>query len=545
MTVTGTGISGTVTVDTVTDQNTIVLSSAQTLAEDAVLTFTNNNYDEFVGSVTIRDGLIEVRDNQWNEVFRGQDTSTLKTAEEIDKNHDGFLEAWTDVKDYLNDALKADGVKFSADDWNIYAFSAAGSIIGNINFWNGEHEWTSWDGKQYKHVDTNFNFHDQNWEPLANSGVFERYLVLSDGTELKDEEGSHSGFMVTDATALGTILSGLNDQVDDLLSIDFANVQMVRQDESSWKGLDHAEREDGFTEWTDSNTSTELFTSTDYSGYVGRVETRDGFIEIYDSSWNLMGRLLDGSGLNIDDIDALYPGFKAAWSAVKDYFPSEFTPNVDVDALTLAFSVDDWDNVIVYTGAGEMIGRVNVWEYVSDQPWTNYHDGQTFSIQHSNLNFNFNDDEWNNIGRYEQSTNTVVAIDGVELAQPEPDEVRTTVSYSILKDPSAAGDFYTAGDPITGTLASYLFPSSLTAEQLAKMPLYADIVQISVGETETQWAKNSYRETAETSTDSRIEYFTWQGPSDQTSGWPEFAGVVESRGGFQRFEILGNGSTSS
>ena len=64
------------------------------------------------------------------------------------------------------------------------------------------------------------------------------------------------------------------------------------------------------------------------------------------------------------------------------------------------------------------------------------------------------------------------------------------------------------------------------------MPLYADIVQISVGETETQWAKNSYRETAETSTDSRIEYFTWQGPSDQTSGWPEFAGVVESRGGF-------------
>ena len=138
----------------------------------------NNTYDEFVGSVTIRDGLIEVRDNQWNEVFRGQDTSTLKTAEQIDKNHDGFLEAWTDVKDYLSADLQADGVKFGADDWNIYAFSAAGSIIGNINFWNGEHEWTSWDGKQYKNIDTNFNFHNQNWEPLANSGVFERYLVL-------------------------------------------------------------------------------------------------------------------------------------------------------------------------------------------------------------------------------------------------------------------------------------------------------------------------------------------------------------------------------
>jgi len=39
MVVTGTGISGTVTVSTVTDQNNIVLSSAQTLADDTVLTF--------------------------------------------------------------------------------------------------------------------------------------------------------------------------------------------------------------------------------------------------------------------------------------------------------------------------------------------------------------------------------------------------------------------------------------------------------------------------------------------------------------------------
>lgn len=39
MVVTGTGISGTVTVSTVTDQNNIVLSSTQTLADDTVLTF--------------------------------------------------------------------------------------------------------------------------------------------------------------------------------------------------------------------------------------------------------------------------------------------------------------------------------------------------------------------------------------------------------------------------------------------------------------------------------------------------------------------------
>jgi len=40
MTVTGTGISGTVTIASVTDQNNIVLSDAQTLVNDVTLTFT-------------------------------------------------------------------------------------------------------------------------------------------------------------------------------------------------------------------------------------------------------------------------------------------------------------------------------------------------------------------------------------------------------------------------------------------------------------------------------------------------------------------------
>jgi len=41
MTVTGTGISGTVTVSAVSNQNSITLSSAQTIADDVTLTFTS------------------------------------------------------------------------------------------------------------------------------------------------------------------------------------------------------------------------------------------------------------------------------------------------------------------------------------------------------------------------------------------------------------------------------------------------------------------------------------------------------------------------
>jgi len=54
MTVTGTGISGSVTVATVTDQNNIVLSSTQTLTDDTALTF-SQTYTIAAGTVTFND----------------------------------------------------------------------------------------------------------------------------------------------------------------------------------------------------------------------------------------------------------------------------------------------------------------------------------------------------------------------------------------------------------------------------------------------------------------------------------------------------------
>lgn len=54
MTVTGTGIDGAVTVATVTDQNNIVLSSAQTLTDDTALTF-SQTYTIAAGTVTFND----------------------------------------------------------------------------------------------------------------------------------------------------------------------------------------------------------------------------------------------------------------------------------------------------------------------------------------------------------------------------------------------------------------------------------------------------------------------------------------------------------
>ena len=55
--------------------------------------------------------------------------------------------------------------------------------------------------------------------------------------------------------------------------------------------------------------------------FLGRAEERDGFVEVYDGNWNLLGRLLDGNGQTVSEIEALFPGFQAAWDAVSLYLP--------------------------------------------------------------------------------------------------------------------------------------------------------------------------------------------------------------------------------
>ena len=56
MSVTGAGISGSVTVTEVTDQNNIVLSSAQTLSDDAALCFSSSDFQAAWG--LIKDDLL-------------------------------------------------------------------------------------------------------------------------------------------------------------------------------------------------------------------------------------------------------------------------------------------------------------------------------------------------------------------------------------------------------------------------------------------------------------------------------------------------------
>ena len=407
-------------------------------------------------------------------------------------------------------------------------------LLSNIGFWNSEHTFTNWDGKEYRTVDTHYNFNGSDWSPLANSGSYQRFVVDTDGTEYLDETGSHSGYTVT-GTALATALGELNSGVEGLFSgVTFAtDIAMARLDKGSWKGLDHDLRDDYFEPWDDTNTSIELYTdATDPGSRIGRVETRDGFVEVYDSTWTLLGRLLDGNGLSAADVDGIYSGFSTALGKVAQFVPSDWGTLSD-----LKFTVDDWDNVVVFNASGDMVGRVNVWEFTDT--WDRYHDGDQYEVENTSVSFNFNDDNWNDIGRYEDSTMNIISKNGTTLDTPILDETREYTSYAIT-DTNAG---------FATELAKYDILSLVDASQATLLEndlgaAMADVMQITVGTNDTVRSQNELRESQETTSEGRIEFFTWNGNPDRSDGWPEFAASMETRGGFieirnKNWEVVG------
>ena len=88
---------------------------------------------------------------------------------------------------------------------------------------------------------------------------------------------------------------------------------------------------------------------------IGVVEYRDGFIEVRDGNWNTLGRFADVSSADgFDKFASDYTGLEAAWDAVADYFPAEWSERKD-----LLFSADSNDNILVMDAEGVLLGRIN------------------------------------------------------------------------------------------------------------------------------------------------------------------------------------------
>ena len=171
-------------------------------------------------------------------------------------------------------------------------------------------------------------------------------------------------------------------------------------------------------EYTSSNRQVELFVQegegdNTWSEYVGRLEYRDGFIEIRDSDWNEVARVVDPdnpnaltwSDLTLESSTSYVEGLEAAWDKIGDYLPSALRDNADTsdfdERSELLFAKNQWDDLNVFTADGAFVARVDSWEH--SHSWESSHevngewvDGYTYN---TGATFNFNDENWNHLAR--------------------------------------------------------------------------------------------------------------------------------------------------
>ena len=396
--------------------------------------------DTYLGSMQKRDGFIEIRDANWNIVKRVvdlSDASQIKNWNEIKLDYTGIEEAWDSVKPFFADVQGLDGsgntawvtnplvdpinLKFTTDDNQIYAFTAAGTMVAQINFWSNTDEWTGFygnDERTIKNINYNYNFHDEDWNQIANAGGNLRYIVEADGGLELDEVGSNVGFMQRKAD-VSDVLWATYDPNDTTGTITFADVVEVRYETRSWKSVENDYRGPN-EQWSDSSVQIQYYETVpeqNWTDFVGSKEERDGFVEIRDEHWNVVSKKVDGGDTYLQVVTKYPDGFANAWKALSDKLPADWVATSGTPPKPayedFLYTVDKWDNILIFDATGEMIGQVSYWSHTDtwDRPWDPEFPTQT----HTNSNFHFQKIDvgtggnwhWESIGEYQTGQNTV------------------------------------------------------------------------------------------------------------------------------------------
>ena len=405
---------------------------------------------EFLGAMEVRDGFIEIRDQNWNEVARIVDATNAMKFEDIAAEYEGFAEAWGMVGSFLPPEMAHTGededtgvvttlqynLKFTADDYNIFVFDEAGNLISQVNYWRNDagHEWMDWNNGNgseliVRETSYHYNFHDANWESIAHAGVRQNYITAVDGQTLAEpilhEQGVNYGYRIskdefTKANGGGDAGTAKWDEFNpNVTKIDWASVSEVEINSHSNASVANEYREG--EPWESSDQSVVYFSQVQTPGMddfwmdrIGSMDIRDGFIEVRDENWELLARKVDvGATKTYAEVAAKFgQNFVDALAAVGEYLPSAMKPAGGYQDLL--FSYGEWDNILVFDPTGEMVGRINTWNNdddpnkVQERPWNN--DYQIYSYE----NFHFNDANWNQIARYDVNSNQA-SSDGVKL----------------------------------------------------------------------------------------------------------------------------------
>ena len=415
-------------------------------------------HTKFLGSMEKRDGFIEIRDQNWNTVARIADLNgsdmlswvELQDATDANGNllYPEIGEAWESVKTFFPD-VEATGstwiasplkdptaLTFTTDDEHIYAFTSDGEMVGQINFWSDENTWDRFynytdptdeharieEQKTVKSINYNYNFHDADWNNIANSGGNARYIVDDENADpqvlILDEVGSNIGFTQHKEEVEGAAWASYNPN-DDTGTIDFSKVVEIRYETRSWESVSNGNKyRDADQDWSDSNIQIQYFEQVEgqnWNKFVGSMEIRDGFIEIRDDHWNVVSKKVDPSlGKTYNQMLTDYGAdFADAWTALSSSLPSELaTPEA------FKYTTDQWDNILIFDTNGEMVGQINYWSHISDndRSWDDRYPREI----HENSNFHFQGIEtqdngnwhWVSIGEYGVGSNTLVNASG-------------------------------------------------------------------------------------------------------------------------------------
>ena len=246
---------------------------------------------------------------------------------------------------------------------------------------------------------------------------------------------------------------------------------------------------------------------------LGVIDTRDGFIEVRDGNWDIIGRFVDLA--NAKDFGIFAPaheGLDSAWDALNAVLQATWGSRDN-----LKFASDSSDNILVINQEGILLGRIDNWS--NEDTWTDWNGRE---VTNTNYSYNFNDGDWNFIGSSGGYSRDVAFESGshrwddeeVTAAETVKDETGSHVNYGV-KAPidSESADAWTELDP--------------GAALLDKLELdWSDIVEVRVGAN--SWTQldtdGATRDEEYKSSDRQIELFV-----QHEDGWSEYAGRLEYR----------------
>ena len=501
-----------------------------------------------------------------------------------------FQEAWNKADG--GSLYNIDVLKFSERENGSILVVSEGSdeIFGRINNWSHEDTWTDWNDREVTNTSYSYNFHDGDWNHFGSSGGYTREVsfevddvrwdgeIVTNAFTVEDEKGSDANYRVqlpeegesTDAWAAldpgADLLSKLN--------LSWSEITEVNVGSNTWSQSDTngATRDEASTS---SDSRIELYSDNGNGGtdYVGRLEYRsDGFIEIYDESWNMVSRTVDLSNpdnlLTWDDLtnpasEDYVSGLSDAWSEVGNYLPGALRDDdttADDERDALVFTQNQWGDLNAFSATGELLARIDSWDHsgywqsnMYDESAGTYIEGLEYN---TGTSFNFNDDDWNQLARSNSEKRYFLSDANVEefyAGEPPADfsEITTLDHVSLRWTNEGSGftaqksDLASVWDGLIKN--TYGIPSA--ADGVEGILDWADVTSVFV-ETNTWTDYDLAGNETHTDGEDRVQYFGegyWadnefvllsehnedlNGPLSDYHVYDNMLGVVDTRDGF-------------